>query len=100
MPDPITMDIPHQHPRAEIRARLEQGVQKATAMLPGSSVTEHRWDGDTLHFTIVAMGQRVSSRVEARDDTVHAVIDLPPLLRLFADRIRAKLAKEAPKLLA
>jgi hypothetical protein len=99
MADPITMDIPHQHSRAEIRTRLEQGVQKATTMLPGSSVTEHRWDGDTLHFTIVAMGQRVSSRVEALDDKVHAVIDLPPLLRLFADKIRAKLAKEAPKLL-
>jgi hypothetical protein len=100
MADPITMDIPHTHSRAEIRARLEQGVQKATTMLPGSSVTEHRWDGDTLHFTIVAMGQRVSSRVDALDDKVHAVIDLPPLLRLFADKIRAKLAKEGPKLLA
>jgi hypothetical protein len=46
------------------------------------------------------MGQRVSSRVDALDDKVHAVIDLPPLLRLFADKIRAKLAKEGPKLLA
>jgi len=99
MPEPITMDIPHKHSRAEIRTRLEQGVQKATEMLPGSSVTEYRWDGDTLHFTIVAMGQRVSSRVDALDDKVHAVIDLPPLLRLFAEKIRAKLAKEAPKLL-
>ena len=100
MADPITMDFPHKHPRAVVRARLEEGIRKAGAMLPGSSVTEHRWDGDSLHFTIVAMGQRVSSRVEALDDKVHAVIDLPPLLRLFADKIRAKLAKEGPKLLA
>ena len=50
--------------------------------------------------TIVAMGQRVASRVDLHDDRVHAVVDLPPLLRLFADKIRAKLAKDGPKLLA
>jgi hypothetical protein len=100
MPEPITMDIPHKHTRAVVRQRLEEGVQKAVAMLPGSNVTEHRWEGDTLHFTIVAMGQRVSSRVDALDDKVHAVIDLPPFLALFAEKIRAKVAKEAPKLLA
>jgi len=100
MADPITMDIPHKHTRAIVRARLEEGIQKATTMLPGSSVTEHRWDGDSLHFTLVAMGQRVATRVDLLDDRVHAVIDLPPFLRLFADKIRAKLAKEGPKLLA
>ena len=33
------------------------------------------------------------------DAKVRAEIDLPPFLALFADKIRAKLAKEAPKLL-
>ena len=56
MADPITMDFPHKHPRAVVRARLEEGIRKAGSMLPGSSVKEHRWDGDSLHFTIVAMG--------------------------------------------
>ncbi|CAN5234417.1 hypothetical protein BH10PSE15_BH10PSE15_09380 [soil metagenome] len=94
------MDIPHKHLRAEVRARLEAGVEKVTATLPGSSVTEHRWDGDSLHLTIVAMGQRVASRVDLLDDRVHAVIDLPPFMALFPEKIRAKLAKEGPKLLA
>ncbi|MDF0486895.1 polyhydroxyalkanoic acid system family protein [Sphingomonas sp. H39-1-10] len=100
MAEPITVDIPHKHTRAIVRARLEEGLQKASAMLPGSSVAEHRWDGDSLHFTLVAMGQRVASRVDLFDDHVHAIVDLPPFLRLFADKIRAKLAKEGPKLLA
>jgi hypothetical protein len=45
------------------------------------------------------MGQRVASSLDVRDDRVIAMVDLPPFLALFADRIRAKLAKEAPKLL-
>jgi hypothetical protein len=45
------------------------------------------------------MGQRIMSRLEPFDDHVHAVLDLPPLLALFADKIRAKLAKDGPKLL-
>ena len=41
----------------------------------------------------------IASRLEPFDDRVHAVIDLPPFLALFANTIRAKLAKEGPKLL-
>jgi hypothetical protein len=93
------VDIPHKHPRAVVRERLEAGVRKVAALLPGGSVADHRWEGDSLHFTIAALGQRVSSRLDLLDDRVHAVIDLPPFLALFADRIRAKLAKEGPKLL-
>ena len=58
-----------------------------------------RWDGDTLHFTVEAMGQRVGARLTVFDAHVHAAFDLPPFLALFADKIRAKLQKDGPKLL-
>ena len=45
------------------------------------------------------MGQRVAAKLDVRAERVIATVDLPPFLALFADRIRAKLAKEAPKLL-
>ncbi|KQS04282.1 hypothetical protein ASG11_08470 [Sphingomonas sp. Leaf357] len=99
MTQPITMDIPHQQGREGVRAKLDRGVGKIAGVVPGGVVADHRWDGDTLHFTIEGMGQRVASRVEIFEDKVHAVIDLPPFLALFADKIREKLAKEAPKLL-
>ncbi len=50
-------------------------------------------------FTVQAMGQSIASRLEVHDAHVHAVIDLPPFLSLFAERIRAKLSKDGPKLL-
>jgi hypothetical protein len=99
MSEPITIDIPHQQGRDGVRAKLDRGVGKIAGVVPGGVVADHRWEGDTLHFTIEGMGQRVASRVEIFEEKVHAVIDLPPFLALFADKIRQKLAREAPKLL-
>ena len=99
MTKPITVDIPHSHGRAVVRERLDQGVGKIAAMFPGGAAVDQRWEGDTLFFSVQAMGQKVASRLELFDDRVHATIDLPPFLALFADKIRAKLAKEGPKLL-
>jgi putative polyhydroxyalkanoate system protein len=96
---PIAVDIPHKLGRAAARARLDKGVSKLASMIPGRAVTDHRWEGDTLHFTVAAMGQRIASRLDVLDDKVRAVVDLPPLLSLFADKIRAKLTKDGPSLL-
>ena len=99
MTPPIELDLPHKLGRAAARARIEGGIGKLAGFVPGGTVSEHRWDGDTLSFTVEAMGQRVGSRLTVFDDKVHAVFDLPPFLALFADKIRAKLAKDGPKLL-
>lgn len=99
MPDPITVDIPHKLGREAARARIAGGVGKIAGMFPGGGHVEERWEGDTLHFTVSAMGQRVASRLEVHENRVHAVVDLPPMLALFASKIREKLASEAPKLL-
>ena len=41
----------------------------------------------------------IASQLDVRADRVIATVDLPPFLALFADKLKAKLAKEAPKLL-
>ena len=99
MPDPITVEIPHKLGLVAARARVEGGIGKLAGMFPGGAAVDHRWDGDTMHFTVAALGQRVASRLTVEDAKVRAEVDLPPFLALFADKIRAKLAKEAPKLL-
>ena len=99
MPEPITVDIPHKLGRDVARARIAGGISRLAGMFPGGGHVEERWEGDTLHFTVSAMGQRVASRLEVFDGYVHAVVDLPPMLALFASKIREKLAKEAPRLL-
>lgn len=99
MTAPIEIDLPHKLGRDAARARIENGIGKLASFIPGGSVSEHRWDGDTMAFTVEAMGQRVASRLTVLEDKVHAVFELPAFLSLFADKIRAKLAKDGPKLL-
>jgi hypothetical protein len=93
MGTPITVDVPHQLGKAAVRARLDG------ANIPGGSVTDHRWDGDTLHFTVKAMGQTIASAVTVFETNVHAVVDLPGILGLFAGKVQDMIRKEAPKLL-
>ena len=99
MTQPIEIDLPHKLGRDAARARIEKGTSKMASFIPGGTVSEHRWDGDTLSFTVEAMGQRIASRLTVMDDKVRCLFDLPPLLALFADKIRAKLQKDGPKLL-
>jgi len=96
---PIEIDIPHKLGRAAARERIAGGFGKLADFIPGGTVTEHRWTGDVLDFVVEALGQRVSARLDVQDAKVHATFELPPFLAMLAGPLRAKLAKEAPKLL-
>lgn len=99
MADPITVDIPHKLGREGARARIAGGIGKLEGMFPGGKMTESHWEGDTLSFTLKAMGQTVASTIDIAEDHVRATIDLPPFLALFAGKIREKLTRDGPKLL-
>ncbi|WP_267395821.1 MULTISPECIES: polyhydroxyalkanoic acid system family protein [unclassified Sphingomonas] len=99
MSAPIEVNIPHQLGKEAVRARLDGGIGKITRMIPGGGTVEHRWEGDTVHFTVAAMGQSIASRATVSDTNVHAVVDLPGFLGLFAGKIRDAIQAEAPKLL-
>ena len=100
MPDPISLDMPHKLGREKARERIATGFGKLAAFVPGSTITEHRWDGDTLHFVVQAMGQRVAAKLDVLDDRVHALIDLPPMLALFANKVREQLREAGQRLLS
>ncbi|MBV1687802.1 polyhydroxyalkanoic acid system family protein [Novosphingobium sp. G106] len=99
MPDPITFDIPHKVGKAAAREKLGNGVGQIAGIIPGGSLKEHYWDGDTLFFVIEAVGQRVGTKIEVIDTRVHAEIELPPTIALFAGTIIDKLKLMGTKLL-
>ena len=99
MADPVVLDIPHKLGRDAARARIAGGVGKIAEIVPGGGHVEQRWEGDTLHFTVSAMGQQVASRLQVFEDKVHAEVHLPPMLALFAGKVRDKLAEKATVLL-
>ena len=99
MAEPVKVDIPHKLGRDAARARIAGGVGKIAEIVPGGGQVEQRWEGDTLHFSVTGMGQKVACRLDVLDDKVHAEVDLPPMLALFASKIRDKLAEKGTKLL-
>lgn len=96
---PIEINIPHSLGRQTVRDRLDGGIGKIGRLIPGGAQVDHRWDGDTMHFTVGAMGQQIACRATVTDTNVHAVVDLPGFLGLFAGKIRDVIQQEAPKLL-
>lgn len=96
---PIALDIPHQLGKAGVRARIDSRIVQVAAAVPGGSIVEKRWDGDTFHFTVGAMGQNVASRITVYDAHVHAEVDLPAFLLPFAGMLRGAIEQRAPKLL-
>ena len=62
MTQPIELDLPHKLGRDRARARIEGGVGKLASFVPGGTIAEHHWEGDTLHLAVEAMGQRVATR--------------------------------------
>lgn len=95
----MTADIPHQLGREEAKRRIEGGVGQFADFVPGGAIVDRRWDGDTLHFAVAALGQRLDCRLEVADSNIHALFILPPLLAPFAGAIRRQLQKAGPKLL-
>lgn len=99
MSEPVVVQIPHKLGRAAAKERLDKGVGKLTSFIPGSSVMEHHWNGDTLSFTVQAMGQRVAAKLDVFDEQVRAELDLPPFLAMFAHKAREFLSENGRKLL-
>lgn len=97
--EPVKVDIPHKLGREEARSRIAGGMGKLAEMMPGGGTIAQRWDGDTLHFGLTVMGQTVQCRLDVMDDKVHAEMLLPPMLALFAGKVRDKLFSKASALL-
>lgn len=93
------MDIPHQLGKIAAHDRLDRGINKIGTLIPGGGEVRHQWDGDTMKFTVTALGQTLVCLATVFEDKVHAVVDLPPMLALFAGKISESLKRELPKLL-
>ena len=99
MTTPIALDIPHTLGKAAAHARLDRGIGKIGQMIPGGGQVTHSWSGETMTFMVAALGQTMNCTATVFDDKVHAVVDLPPMLGLFAGKIRDALSAGLPKLL-
>lgn len=85
----VDVRIPHSLSKDELRRRLDDGLAQARSAY-GDSVgpIESRWEGDTLHVGLSAMGMSLQGTVDMLPAEVLVRLQLPPLAAMFAGRIR------------
>jgi hypothetical protein len=103
MARPVSVSIPHALGKEEARRRIEQGFgqlrQQMTSGIGGMLKFQERWEGDRLHFEGGGLGQKMTGRLDIRDDAVDIQLDLPEILAAIAEKITGRLKTEGQKLL-
>jgi hypothetical protein len=100
MQQSIEVDLAHQLGKDEARSRIAGNIGTLGQHMPGGvAEVNERWEGDSLHLTIGAMGQTVSARLDVQDANVHIKVELPGLLGMFAGAIEGVLKKRGDDLL-
>jgi Putative polyhydroxyalkanoic acid system protein (PHA_gran_rgn) len=100
MPD-MTATIPHQLPRAEAKRLIQEHVSVMRQQY-GTLITnlQDTWRGDTMAFSLSAMGQTISGRLTVDDHVVYLTVALPWLLRMLAETIKPRIEQQGRLLLS
>lgn len=96
----LTASIPHQLTRTEAKRRIQEQIGVARQQY-GSMLTnvKETWNGDTMDFSLTAVGQAISGRLTVDDQAVHVSVALPWLLRMMAKTIKPKIEEQGRILL-
>ena len=96
----LTLSIPHQLTRAEVKRRIQDQIahlQQQHGNLVGQ--VEQRWDGDTLTFAVHAAGQKVTGEVFVEDQAVRLEVALPWMLSVLAGSVKQQIEQRGRLLL-
>jgi putative polyhydroxyalkanoate system protein len=96
----LSITIPHQVGKAEAKRRIGEQASQLQSQHGGMfQRVEQRWDGDTLHFHIGAMGQSIAGSALFTEQTVHLEIALPWMLSMLAGAVKKQIEQQGHKLL-
>jgi hypothetical protein len=100
MQRPIDVDLPHKLGRDEARRRLANNIHTLKDHIPGGAThVVSSWAGDRLTLNVQAMGQSVEALIDVEETKVHARIQLPGMLAMFAGPIESFLKLKGSDLL-
>jgi hypothetical protein len=100
MSKPMVINIPHDLGQQEARRRLEQGFDRIREQIGGKALAfEERWEGERLHFSAGAFGQKVAGRADVLEDSVRLELDLPWVLASIAEKLRGRVERAGTLLL-
>ena len=101
MPKPLVLTLPHRHSEAEIKSRIDSAIDDVRRKFPGQvSALNATWASPThLDFSLAALGQSVTGRIDVQPQSLRLEIDLPFPFSLLAEKLEPQIRKEAQKLL-
>src|SRR3954462_12965846 len=100
MPRPVIVDIAHELGREEARRRIKNGFGRIRDQLGvGTLAFEERWEGERLHFSAGALGQKVTGRVDVLEKSVRIELDLPWPLAALAGTLQRRVRNAGALLL-
>lgn len=99
MSKPVVVTIPHELGRAEARRRIDEGVGRLTQQFGAIGEVRQAWEGDTLRFSVQAVGQTISGLIEIAERQVRLEVVLPGFLAMIANKVRGRLQQEGQVLL-
>ena len=99
MSKPVVVSIPHELGRAEARRRIDEGVERLTAQLGAVGEVKRAWTGDTLAFSLLAIGQTVTGTIAVEEREVRLEVQLPGIFAMGANKLKGRLRDEGERLL-
>lgn len=98
---PLVIEIHHDLDRGEAKRRMDAGVAKLPAHIPGGvAEVRARWpQEDRMQVDVTTMGQDISTSLDVGDHSVRVTVLLPGLLALMAGPIEAMIRRSGEKLL-
>lgn len=96
----LSISIPHQLGTAEAKRRIDEGTDQLRRQSGGLlGPVETRWQGDTLTFQALPMGQSISGEVFVAEQVVRIEVVLPWLLAALAGTVRQSIETQGRVLL-
>ena len=99
MSKPVVVSIPHELGRLEARRRIDEGVGRLTSQIGAVGEIQRAWEGDTLRFSLQALGQTVTGTIAVADHDVRLEVMLPGIFALIANKLKGRLRQEGQILL-
>ena len=100
MSETVSVIVGHHLGKVEAVRRLKEGLARTNGHLGGMiAMDQETWQGDTLRFRMVALGQIAFASIEVLEDALRIEVSLPRLLAKVAKSLFPVLRKEVTRLL-
>lgn len=96
----MDINIPHSLGREEAKRRIEAGLPKLAAHIPGGGGLASEWAGDyVLDMTITALGSRIPVSLTIEEDRLTGTLEVPMLMKMMQGQVADFVQTSAAKML-